>query len=170
MKKKEINLIAAKNGLLGMKGYLETYNHMKYFLPYLSRFWLRPHFTPSMRGGFLVLKPKSRDLLPRNVVQTYNSLISNCCQNFMQLDQIVLELRYKQKSEISHLLVGKWPNKNKGTHDASVDCSNYFLWVVNNLGLQATELWERLDCDVETTTSPTKCSFWFCQVLNYSVV
>ena len=36
--KKEINLIAAKSGLIGMKGYLETYNHMKYFLPYLSRF------------------------------------------------------------------------------------------------------------------------------------
>ena len=36
--KKEINLIAAKRGLVGMKGYLETYNHMKYFLPYLSRF------------------------------------------------------------------------------------------------------------------------------------
>ena len=38
VKKKEINLIAAKSGLVGMKGYLETYNPMKYFLPYLSRF------------------------------------------------------------------------------------------------------------------------------------
>ena len=28
---KEINLIVAKSGLVGMKGYLETYNHMKYF-------------------------------------------------------------------------------------------------------------------------------------------
>ena len=37
-KKKEINLIAAKSGLVGMKGYLKTYNHTKYFLPYLSRF------------------------------------------------------------------------------------------------------------------------------------
>ena len=36
--KKEINFIAAKSGLVGIKGYLETYNHMKYFLPYLSRF------------------------------------------------------------------------------------------------------------------------------------
>ena len=36
--KKEINLIAAKSGLVGIKGYLETYNHMKYFLQYLSRF------------------------------------------------------------------------------------------------------------------------------------
>ena len=36
--KKEINLIAAKSGLVGMKGYLETYNSVKYFLPYLSRF------------------------------------------------------------------------------------------------------------------------------------
>ena len=37
-KKKELNLIAAKSGLVAMKGYLETYNPMKYFLPYLSRF------------------------------------------------------------------------------------------------------------------------------------
>ena len=36
--KKEINLIAAKSGLVGMKGYLETYSPMKFFLPYLSRF------------------------------------------------------------------------------------------------------------------------------------
>ena len=31
--KKEINLLAAKSGLVGMKGYHKTYNHMKYFLP-----------------------------------------------------------------------------------------------------------------------------------------
>ena len=37
-KEKEKKLIAAKSGLVGMKGYLETYNPMKYFLPYLSRF------------------------------------------------------------------------------------------------------------------------------------
>ena len=37
-KRKEINLIAAKSGLVGMKGYLKTYNYMKYFLLYLSRF------------------------------------------------------------------------------------------------------------------------------------
>ena len=37
-KKKGMNLIAAKSGLVGMKEYLKTYNHMKYFLPYLSRF------------------------------------------------------------------------------------------------------------------------------------
>ena len=37
-KKREINLITAKSGLIGMKGYLETYNLMKYFLQYLSRF------------------------------------------------------------------------------------------------------------------------------------
>ena len=37
-RKKEMNLIAAKSGLVGMKGYLKTYNHMKYCLAYLSRF------------------------------------------------------------------------------------------------------------------------------------
>ena len=36
--KEEKKLIAAKSGLVGIKGYLETYNHMKYFSPYLSRF------------------------------------------------------------------------------------------------------------------------------------
>ena len=41
----------------------------------------------------------------------------------MELDQTVLS--YKQKSEISHSLVGKWPSKNKGTRDASVGRSNY---------------------------------------------
>ena len=37
-KNKKKNLIAAESGLVGMKGYLKTYNHEKYFLPYLSRF------------------------------------------------------------------------------------------------------------------------------------
>ena len=32
------NLIAAKSGLVVMKGYCKASNHMKYFLPYLSRF------------------------------------------------------------------------------------------------------------------------------------
>ena len=65
-----MNLILAKSGLVGMKGYVKTYNHMKYFLPYLSCVWLRPLFTLNLQGGFRVLKPKSRDLLPRNLVQT----------------------------------------------------------------------------------------------------
>ena len=87
-----MNLIAAKSGLVGMEGYLKTYNHMKYFLPNLSRFWLRPFFTPNLQSGFRVLKLKSRDLLSRNLLQTFNSVISNYCQNFMHLDQTVLEL------------------------------------------------------------------------------
>ena len=37
-KKKEMNLIAAKSGLVGMKEYLETYNPLKYFLRYLAVF------------------------------------------------------------------------------------------------------------------------------------
>ena len=37
-KRKEMNLIAAKSELIGMKGYLKTYHHMKYFLLWLSRF------------------------------------------------------------------------------------------------------------------------------------
>ena len=37
---------------------------------------------------------------------------------------------YKQKSEISHLLVGKCPSKNKGTRDASVGRSNDSFGVI----------------------------------------
>ena len=47
-----MNLIAAKSGLVGMEGYVKAYNHMKYFLPYFSRFWLRLLFTPNLRGRF----------------------------------------------------------------------------------------------------------------------
>ena len=53
-----MNLIAVKSGLVGMKGYLETYNHMKYFLPYLSRFWLRPLFNAKLAGRFSGSKTK----------------------------------------------------------------------------------------------------------------
>ena len=34
-------------------------------------------------------------------------------------------MSYKQKSEISHSLVGKWPSKNRETRDASVGYCNY---------------------------------------------
>ena len=69
-KKKKKKLIVAKSGLVGMKGYLKTYNNpVKYFLLYLSRFSIRPLFTPNFRGGFRVLKPKSSDSLPRNSAQ-----------------------------------------------------------------------------------------------------
>ena len=37
-KKREKKLIAVKSGLVGTKGYLETYNPVKYFLPYLKQF------------------------------------------------------------------------------------------------------------------------------------
>ena len=37
-KKGKKNLIVAKSGLIGIKGCLKTYNRLKYFLPYLSRF------------------------------------------------------------------------------------------------------------------------------------
>ena len=37
-KEKRENLIAAKSGLVGMKGYLKTYNHVKYFFAVLKPF------------------------------------------------------------------------------------------------------------------------------------
>ena len=37
-KNKTKNFIAAKSGLEGMKGYLKTYNRVKYFLPLISGF------------------------------------------------------------------------------------------------------------------------------------
>ena len=36
--KKEKNFFAAKRGLVGIKGYLKTYNYVKYFLLHLIRF------------------------------------------------------------------------------------------------------------------------------------
>ena len=75
-------LIATKIGLVGMKGYLKTYNRVKYILSYLSRFWMRLLLMPNFADGLRVFKPKSRDLLPPNLAQTYNSLISNCCPQF----------------------------------------------------------------------------------------
>ena len=40
-----------------------TYNLGKYFLPYFSRFEMRPLFTPNFWGEFWIIKPKSRDLI-----------------------------------------------------------------------------------------------------------
>ena len=51
-KKKEINIIAAKSGLVGMKGYLETYNHMKYFLAVLKPFLTETAFYAKLAGRF----------------------------------------------------------------------------------------------------------------------
>ena len=48
----------AESGLVGMKGYLKTYNHVKYFLPYLSSFSMRLLFTPNFQDSFRAIKPK----------------------------------------------------------------------------------------------------------------
>ena len=55
-KEKKINLIAAKSGLVGMKGYLETYNPIKYFLPYLSSFLIEAAFYAKLAGRFSACK------------------------------------------------------------------------------------------------------------------
>ena len=97
--------------------------------PVLSAAGLRPN-TPLASGGRGLSPQTPQTATPianfwlRAWYNTLNSLISNCCQNFMKLDQTVFELQYKQKSEISHSLVVKWPSKNKGTRDASVGSSN----------------------------------------------
>ena len=57
--KKEMNLIAAKRGLVGMKGYFETYNLMKYFLPYLIKPLLtKTAFYTKLAGRFSGSKTK----------------------------------------------------------------------------------------------------------------
>ena len=53
------------------------------FFSVLKPFLTVTAFYAKLAGRFRVLKQKSRDLLPRNLVQTYNSLILNYCQNFM---------------------------------------------------------------------------------------
>ena len=82
IQKKEKKLISAKSGTVKMKRYLKTYNHVKYFLPYFSGFWMRPFFTPNLRGGSRVLKSKSRDVLPRYLLETYNLLILKLLSKF----------------------------------------------------------------------------------------
>ena len=57
-KTKEINLIAAKSGLVGMKGHLETYNHMKGFLPYFKPFLTETAFYAKLAGRFSGSKTK----------------------------------------------------------------------------------------------------------------
>ena len=42
-------LIAAKNGLVGIKGHVKGYNHVKYFLPYLSCLWIRPFLSQTFK-------------------------------------------------------------------------------------------------------------------------
>ena len=57
-KKEEMNFIAAKSGLVGMKGYFKTYNHMKYFLPVLKPFLIETAFYAKLAGRFLHSKTK----------------------------------------------------------------------------------------------------------------
>ena len=64
--KKEKNLMAAKSGFVGMKGYLETYNHVKHFLPYLCSFeWekILSSFYAKLSGRFLGPKIKVTSLI-----------------------------------------------------------------------------------------------------------
>ena len=60
-KRKRKKTHRAKSGVVEIKEYLKTYNRVKYFLPYLSRFLMRPLFTLNFPGGLWILKPKSRD-------------------------------------------------------------------------------------------------------------
>ena len=65
-KKKEKKLIVAKNGLVGMKGYL--------FFAVFKLFLNKTTFYTKLSKWFLGPKTKSRDSLPRNLAQTYNLL------------------------------------------------------------------------------------------------
>ena len=51
--KKRIDLISAKSGLVGMKGYLKTYNLVKYFLLHLNFFLNETAFYTKLLGQFL---------------------------------------------------------------------------------------------------------------------
>ena len=57
-KKNEINLIAVKSGLVGMKGYLEAYKPKKYFLPYFKPFLTETAFYAKLAGRFSGSKTK----------------------------------------------------------------------------------------------------------------
>ena len=66
-KKKEKNFIAAKSGLVGMKGYLKTYHHMKYFLPYLK-------IKCQEKFAILVLIATSKKVVQQQYFEFYNCL------------------------------------------------------------------------------------------------
>ena len=51
-KKKELNLIAAKSGLIGMKGYLETYKPYEIFFAVLKPFLTETAFYAKLAGQF----------------------------------------------------------------------------------------------------------------------
>ena len=57
-RKKRKNLNAAKSGLVGMKGYLKTYNRVKYFLPYLKPFLTEAAFYAKLAVRFSGSKTK----------------------------------------------------------------------------------------------------------------
>ena len=121
-KKKEINLIAAKSGLIGIKGYLKTYNHMKYFLRYFKSFLTETAFYAKLAGRFS--GPKIKVTWP--IASKFGTNIQLINLKLLSKFHVARQpfSSYKQKSEISHSLVRKWPSKNKGTRDASVGRSN----------------------------------------------
>ena len=57
-KKKEINLIAAKSGLVGMKGYLKTYKPYEIFFAVLKPFLTETAFYAQLAGRFSGSKTK----------------------------------------------------------------------------------------------------------------
>ena len=65
-RKKEKNLIAAKTGLVGIKGYFEIYDHVRYFLRYfLNATFFTPNFWGSFRGpNFNVTTLKTLKIVP----------------------------------------------------------------------------------------------------------
>ena len=52
--------------------YFETYSRVKHFCRTKAVFDLRRLFTPNFRGGFRIVKQKSRNQLPQNLVQKCN--------------------------------------------------------------------------------------------------
>ena len=57
-KKKEINLIVAKSGLVGMKGYLKTYKPYEIFFAVLKPFLTETAFYAQLAGRFSSSKTK----------------------------------------------------------------------------------------------------------------
>ena len=60
--------------LVELKRHSKTHNRVNYFAV-LKPFSYEMSFYTNFLGSFWVLKPKSRDLLPRNLVQTYKLII-----------------------------------------------------------------------------------------------
>ena len=94
--KKKKKLIAAKNGLVEMKEYLETYNHVKYFLPFLNEI----AFYAKILGRFSGPKAKVTFLITSKIdtnIQLINPAVEINFFNSLPVGQVISNVYLPEK-------------------------------------------------------------------------